>query len=128
MPLCQRLCVRGLRTRRRPGCIARAASEVEDADGNACAATQGGDLRHIMRHYAYAPQRFESWANPMRKYACTLNAVALLLADVAGDERQTKQRREMAQQCLDAMTPRDLWETGIVGDFGEIAMRCDARS
>ena len=99
-----------------------------DADGNACAATQGGDLRHIMRHYAYAPQRFESWANPMRKYACTLNAVALLLADVAGDERQTKQRREMAQQCLDAMTPRDLWETGIVGDFGEIAMRCDARS
>ena len=80
-------------------------------------------MRHILRHYAYAPQRFESWANPMRKYACTLNAVALLLADVAGDARQPKTRREMAQQCLDAMTPRDLWETGIVGDFGEIAMR-----
>ena len=99
-----------------------------DADGNACAATRGGDVRHIMRHYAYAPQRFESWANPMRNYACTLNAVALLLADVAGDARHPRARREMAQQCLDAMTPRDLWETGIVGDFGEIAMRCEAGS
>lgn len=99
-----------------------------DGDGNACAATQGGDVRHILRHYSYAPQRFESWANPMRKYACTLNAVALLLADVAGDERQTKRQREMAQQCLDAMTPRDLWETGVVADFGEIAMRRDAHS
>ena len=90
---------------------------------DALAATQGGGLRHVLRHFSHAPQRFESWADPMRKYACTLNAVALLLADVAGDERQRKEKRDMAQKCLDAMTPRDLWETGLVGDFGEISMR-----
>ena len=108
---------------RRPA-SADAANAAEDAS----AATQGGGVRHILRHFSHAPQRFESWADPMRKYACILNAVALLLADVAGDDRQTKAKREMAQTCLDAMTPRDLWETGIVGDFGEISMRCGGRS
>jgi hypothetical protein len=91
--------------------------------GSAFAATQGGGLSHILRHFSHAPQRFESWACPMRKYACTLNAVALLLADVASDDRQSTAKRQMAQQCLDAMTPKDLWTTGFVGDFGEISMR-----
>ena len=63
----------------------------------------------------------------MRKYACILNAVALLLADIASDDRHPKEKRQMAQQCLDAMTPKDLWATGIAGDFGEISMRYDGR-
>ena len=84
-------------------------------------------MRHILRHFSHAPQRFESWADPLRKYACTLNAVALLLADVASDDRQPRAKRQMAQQCLDAMTPKDLWATGIVGDFGEISMRYEGR-
>ena len=99
-------------------------SATSGDDGSTFAATQGGGVQHVLRHFSYAPQRFESWADPMRKYACTLNAVALLLADVAGDDRQPKVKRDLAQTCLDAMTPRDLWEVGIVGDFGEIAMRC----
>ena len=99
------------------------AAATRGAGRDALAATQGGGLRHVLRHFSHAPQRFESWADPMRKYACTLNAVALLLADVAGDERQPKEKRDMAEKCLNAMTPRDLWETGIVGDFGEISMR-----
>ena len=80
-------------------------------------------MKHIMRHLRYAPQRFESWADPRRKYACCLNAIALILADIASDTRLPAPQRERAEACLDAMTPQDILEAGIAADFGEISMR-----
>ena len=85
--------------------------------------SQGGGVKHIMRHLSYAPQRFESWADPRRKYACCLNAIALMLADIASDARLPTPQRERAEACLDAMTPQDILEAGIAADFGEISMR-----
>ena len=80
-------------------------------------------VKHILRHFSYAPHRYESWADPRRKYACTLNAIALTLADIAGDARQTSATRARAEQSLDAMTARDILEAGLAADFGEICMR-----
>ena len=84
---------------------------------------QGGGVRHIMRHFGWAPHRWESFADPRRKFACCLNAIALLLADVAGDSRQDRSARERAEACLDAMTPRFILECGIAGDFSEECTR-----
>ena len=87
---------------------------------------QGGDVRHIMRHFSFAAHRFESWAGPRRKYACCVHAVALLLCEMAGDSRRSLHERQEAQAALDAMTPRDMLEVGLAADFGEICMRCSA--
>jgi len=76
-----------------------------------------------MRHLSYAPHRFESWADPRRKYVCCLNAIALMLADIASDTRLPAAQRERAEACLDAMSPKDILEAGIAADFGEISMR-----
>ena len=84
---------------------------------------QGGNLRHVMRHFSFAAHRFESMNEPRRKYACVLHAVVLLLADMAGDSRRTKDERKRAEDILDAMTTQDLLETGLAGDFCECAMR-----
>ena len=83
--------------------------------------TQGGDLRHVMRHFSFAAHRFESMNEPRRKYACVLHAVVLLLADMAGDSRRKKEERQHAEEILDAMTTQDLLETGLAGDFAECA-------
>ncbi len=85
--------------------------------------SQGGDVRHIMRHFSFAPQRFESFADPRRKYACCLHAIALLLADVAGDKRRALEERRRAEEALEAMTAQDILETGLAGDFGELCIR-----
>jgi hypothetical protein len=85
--------------------------------------SQGGDLRHVMRHFSFAAHRFESMNEPRRKYACVLHAVVLLLADIAGDSRRSLEDRKKAEDCLDAMTTQDLLETGLAGDFAEEATR-----
>jgi hypothetical protein len=98
--------------------LADAQTRVSGWDGE-----QGGGVQRILRHFGYAAQRFESWADPRRKYCCCLNAIALLLADLAGDERQQVSTRQKAQAALDAMTARDILEAGVSADFGEICMR-----
>ena len=80
-------------------------------------------VKHIMRHFSFAPQRWESDADPRRKYICCLNAVALLLCHVASDARQTRATRDRAKDSLRAMTPRDIMETGLTGDFQEECIR-----
>ena len=88
--------------------------------------SQGGGVTHILRHLSFAPQRFESFAGPRRKYACCLNAIAMLLAHMANDSRQTREVRERAEKSLEAMTAQDILDAGLVGDFGEVCMRFDS--
>ena len=85
--------------------------------------SQGGGVRHIMRHFSFAAHRFESWTGPRRKYACCVHAVALLLCEMAGDPRRNLSERRNAQAALEAMTPRDMLEVGLAADFGEVCMR-----
>ena len=95
---------------------------IVTADG-----AQGGGLKHILRHFSFAPQRFESFAEPRRMYACCLNAVAMLLADIAGDERLSKSIRERAEKSLRAMTAQDILESGLAADFSEVCVRHGAQ-
>ena len=85
--------------------------------------SQGGDVTAVLKDFCYAPHRFESWVEPRRRYACILHAVALLLADLAGDKRVAAGVRAMAERCLDAMTPQELLETGFAADWGEVCQR-----
>ena len=84
---------------------------------------QGGGLRHIMQHFSFAPQRFESFAEPRRKYACCINTIAMLLAEIAGDQRHAREVRERATHSLESMTSQDILETGLAADFSEVCIR-----
>ena len=86
--------------------------------------TMGGGVQQVMRHFSFAPHRFESWTAPRRKYACAIHAVALLLAEMAGDSRRQGPERKQAQEALAAMTTENLVEVGMCADFGEVCMRC----
>ena len=85
--------------------------------------SQGGGLQKVMRHFGFAAHRFESWTNPRRRYACAIHAMALLLAEMAGDTRRKKDERQRAETALAAMTPQNLFEVGLACDYGEISMR-----
>lgn len=91
-----------------------AQQRVIDTDGS-----QGGGLTRIMRHFSYAEQRFDSFASPMRKYVCMVNAVALLLAAVATDGRLDRPTRLRATQSLEAMTEESLMSAGVTADYAE---------
>jgi hypothetical protein len=84
---------------------------------------QGGSVTHIMRHFSFAPHRFESWTGPRRRFACCLHAIALLLADLASDSRRKAEERRQAEDMLEWMTPRNLMEVGISADYGELCQR-----
>ena len=47
----------------------------------------GGSVTHLMRHFSFAPHRFESFAEPRRKLVCCYVAVVLLLIDIIADTR-----------------------------------------
>ena len=80
---------------------------------------QGGGLAHVMRHFSYAKQRFDSFAAPLRKYCCMVNAIALLLATVASDKRQQAATRARAATSLEAMTFEKLLAAGVSADYAE---------
>jgi hypothetical protein len=84
---------------------------------------QGGGVRTIMRHFAWAPHRWESTTEPRRRFCCSLNAIALLLADVAGDARMPPEQRRGAEHCVDQMTPRFVLDAGLSADFSEECTR-----
>ena len=106
-------------------------SDILQAKLEACQQTilhhcgkMGAGVERVMRHFSFAPHRFESWTAPRRKYACAIHAVALLLAEMAGDSRKDVNERKTAQAALAAMTAENLLEVGMFADFGEICMRC----
>ena len=55
-----------------------------------------------------------------------LNAIFLCLAGVANDVRQERAVRDRAVKAMESMTPRDIFEAGLAGDFGEICIRLSA--
>ena len=88
------------------------------------ASTPGEALvTHIIRHISFAPHRFESFVGPRRQYVCLLNAIFLCLAGVANDVRQDRSVRDRAVTAMESLTPRDIFEAGLAGDFGEICIR-----
>lgn len=80
-------------------------------------------MTHVLRHFSFAPQRFESFCGPRLKYACLLNACCILLANIADDLRQPKDVRMRAEASLDAMTAKDVLECGLAADFAEQCYR-----
>jgi hypothetical protein len=89
---------------------------------------QGGNVQSILRHFSYAPHRFESFAGPRRQYACLLQAIFLCLGGIVSDIRQTAETRRRAEASMDSMTPRDILECGLAGDFGEVCIRFSRHS
>ena len=84
---------------------------------------QGGGITGIMQDFSWAPQRFESFAGPRRKYVCSLRAIVLLLCDLASDSRRKRPDRDAAEEALDAMTPQNILEVGLTADFAECCIR-----
>ena len=78
---------------------------------------QGGGMERVLRHMRFAAQRFESYGRPLQRYCCLVRAIAMLLAHVAGDSRNTKVQRERAEAALQAMTPKELITAGITADY-----------
>ena len=84
---------------------------------------QEGGVSRILRHFSFAKHRWESLAGPRRQYACLLNAIFVCLAGIYNDTRNDKAKRDLARECLDAMTARDILECGVAGDYSEMGMR-----
>ena len=85
--------------------------------------SQGGGLVNVLRHFSFAPHRWESFAAPRRQYCCMLVAMFKCLGGIAGDWRIEKPRRERAETCMDAMSGRHALEVGIAGDYSEVCMQ-----
>jgi hypothetical protein len=80
---------------------------------------QGGSLNltKVLRHLSFAKQRFESFAEPARKLCLMLQAVAMLLASVAGDCRKDTATRARASELLEGMTPEAIVVAGLTADY-----------
>ena len=87
-----------------------------------------GPVKHIMRHFTFAAHRFESQTDPRRRCVCKSNAIASVLADVAGDTRRSQDERDRAEAGLQYLTPQHILEDGLSADYAEIGTRslCDA--
>ena len=79
--------------------------------------------KHILRHLGYAAHRFESVSGPRRLYVCLMLAIAMVLADIAGDTRRNAAERARAEKSLTAMTPQHIMEAGLSGDFAEVGIK-----
>ena len=80
-------------------------------------------MTHIMRHFGYAQHRFGSVSGPRRLYVCKMTAIALVVADIAGDTRRALAERNRAEACLLAMTPQHILEAGLSADYAEMGTR-----
>ena len=56
-------------------------------------------------------------------YVCHMLAIAMVLADIAGDARRKPEERSRAEASLQAMTPQHILEAGLSGDFAEVGIR-----
>ena len=105
-------------------------SEVWKAQMIACqkrvvelAGNQGGEMTTILRHFSFAKQRFDSYAEPLMKFCLLLRAVCMLLAMKAADLRNNKEVRDRAATVLRSIDAADCVSFGISGDFAEETLR-----
>ena len=82
-----------------------------------CSAGGSQPIKHILRHVGYAAHRFESVSGPRRLYVCLMLAIAMVLADIAGDTRRKPAERARAEKSLTAMTPQHIMEAGAQRRF-----------
>ena len=82
----------------------------------------GGHLTNIMKHFSFVKPRFESFVGPRRKYICLLQAIVMLLAQIADDTRQEGKKRRRAEEALDAITPSDTIACGLAADYAEVCL------
>ena len=50
-------------------------------------------------------------------------AIAMLLAEIAGDKRRDAAVRKRAEASLEAMTPQHILEAGLSGDYAEVGIK-----
>ena len=87
-----------------------------EMDGGASA------MDKVLRHFAFAKQRFDSGADPAAKVCLLLLPVVALLGYVASDVRNAKPQRERAVQCLRLFTPRFCTSLGLTADYSLVAL------
>ena len=62
-----------------------------------CSAGGSQPTKHILRHLIFAAHRFQSVSGPRRFYVCLTLAIAMVLADIAGDTRRNAEERARAE-------------------------------
>jgi hypothetical protein len=83
---------------------------------------QGGDMKTVIRSISFAKQRFDSCATPQRQYCCLQVAIAMLLAYIASDARQTVVARCRARRRLQEM-PHNVLTAGLSASYSEECLR-----
>ena len=80
-------------------------------------------MKNVLRHFSFAPHRWESFSAPRRQYCCLLPAIFKTLGGIAGDWRVDKPKRVAAEKCMDKMSGAHALEVGISGDYSEACTR-----
>ncbi len=73
----------------------------------------------VLRHLAFAQQRFESYRAPVTRFCCTLKAYAWTLAIKAADQRRAKEDRARASSALRSLTAEELMGLAVFADYAE---------
>lgn len=79
--------------------------------------SQGGGLDKVLRHLSFAKQRFDSYAEPLRKVCCLIRAIVMLLCHIATDARLAKPMRDRAVTTLQSLGPKELVQAGLTADY-----------
>ncbi|MCP4241520.1 MAG: hypothetical protein GY772_13245, partial [bacterium] len=74
-------------------------------------------MEKALRHFSFAQHRWESSDAPRRKYCCLAQAIAMLLAHQADDDRLDASLRGRAAAALEAMNGADIVRAGLVADY-----------
>ena len=75
-------------------------------------------LEKVLKDFNFAKQRFDSTVDPAAKLALQLLPVTIVLAIVASDPRNTKERRGYAERCFSFLKSKFVTALGISADWG----------
>ena len=83
----------------------------------------GAPLQSIIKSLSFAPQRWNSEDEPLRRFGVMVQEIAVLLAAQASDARQTPDFRARCQTSLEKLTPRFLLDAGLASDWSNEVLR-----
>lgn len=83
--------------------------------------SQGASLQTIIENFSFAPQRFESFSEPIRKWVCTLLANLLMLASIATYDKSSDMRKT-AVEGIEFMTGENILRAALAGDWAELGL------